>query len=181
MGSRSAPKITAIVPAERIQGHIYLMRNQKVMLSHDLAELYQVQTKQLTRAVRRNIERFPRDFMFQLSEKEARDLRRQLGTSSQHGGRRYRPYAFTEQGVAMLSAVLQSPRAIAVSIEIIRVFVHLRELLASHKSFQHRLDAMQRKYDHQFAVVFDALRELTAEKRQRRKPPIGFISESSLR
>src|SRR5205085_1753414 len=107
---------------------------------------------------------------------EARDLRRQLGTSSQHGGRRYRPYAFTEQGVAMLSAVLQSPRAIAVSIEIIRVFVYLRELLASHKNLQRKLDAMQGKYDHQFAIVFDALRELTAEKRQRRKPPIGFIS-----
>jgi len=173
MGTSASPS-PAIVPVERIERRIFMIRNQKVMLSHDLAEVYQVQTKQLTRAVRRNLERFPADFMFQLSQQESQNLRYQIGTSSEHGGRRYRPYAFTEQGVAML----QSARAVAVSIEIIRVFVHLRQLLASNGALRRKLAAMQRKYDHQFAVVFDALRELMADERKRRKPPIGFITEA---
>jgi hypothetical protein len=178
MGKSSAASKRALVPVERIEQRIYFIRNEKVMLGHDLAELYQVETKQLNRAVRRNIDRFPADFMFQLTAAEAGNLRSQSGTSSSHGGRRYRPLAFTEQGVAMLSAVLQSSRAVAVSIEIIRVFVGLRRLLASHADLRRKLDAMQSKYDHQFAVVFDALRDLMADdERQRRKPPIGFKSE----
>jgi hypothetical protein len=120
--------------------------------------------------------------MFELTVREASNLRRQFGTSSSHGGARYRPLAFTEQGVAMLSAVLQSPRAIAVSIEIVRVFVRLRQLLASHADLRRKLDAMQSKYDHQFAVVFDALRELMdGHERQRRKPPVGYDTEDKRR
>jgi len=180
MGSSFSVRTGAIVPVSRIERRIIFLRNQKVMLSHDLAELYQVETKQLTRAVRRNLERFPSDFKFQLTREESRNLRSQTGTSSGHGGRRYQPYAFTEQGVAMLSAVLQSPRAVAVSIEIIRVFVHLRELLASHADLRRKLEAMRRKYDHQFMVVFDALRELMADERGKRRPPIGYVTEGKV-
>src|SRR2546430_10032774 len=142
MGKSASRDRRAIVPVERIEQRIFVIRDQKVMLGHDLAELYEVPTKQLNRAVRRNLYRFPSDFMFQLTGKEAANLRCQAGTSSSHGGSRYRPLAFTEQGVAMLSAVLQSARAVAVSIEIVRVFVRLRQLLASHADLRRKLDAM---------------------------------------
>ena len=155
--------MTALVMAERAERKILLIRGERVMLDEDLAPLYGVETKLLTRAVRRNLDRFPPDFMFQLTAEEHAALRIQFGTSNAgRGGRRYRPYAFTEHGVAMLSAVLHSPRAIQVSIEIVRTFVRLRALLATHADLARKLAALERKYDAQFKVVFDAIRELMA-------------------
>ncbi len=122
----------SLIPVERIEQSILLIREHKVILDSDLASLYDVETKALVRAVKRNLDRFPADFMFQLSQEEFDDLRRHFGTSSAWGGRRYAPYAFTEQGVAMLSSVLRSPRAVAVNIEIMRAFVRLRQMLASN-------------------------------------------------
>jgi phage regulator Rha-like protein len=162
------------IPPERIERRILLIRGQKVMLDADLAELYEVETKQLNLAVRRNAERFPQDFMFQLSVQELDALRFQFETSKpRRGGRRYRPYAFTEQGVAMLSSVLRSPRAVQVNIAIMRAFVKLREILASHRDLARHLDEMESRYDAQFKAVFDAIRELMKppEKPRRR---IGF-------
>jgi len=150
----------ALIPAKRIEHSILIIRDHKVMLDADLAELYGVETRVLTQAVRRNIDRFPEDFMFQLSPEEFRILRSQSVTSSQWGGRRYPPYAFTEQGVAMLSSVLNSERAIQVNIEIIRAFVRLRRLLASHAALSRRLDELEKKYDARFRAVFDAIRQL---------------------
>jgi phage regulator Rha-like protein len=150
-----------LIPTERIERTILLIRSHKVILDVDLAELYGVQTKALNRAVKRNLERFPKDFMFQLTYQEVRTLRCQIGTSNiGRGGRRYYPYAFTEHGILMLSSVLQSQRAIQVNIEIMRAFVRLRELIASNKNLAKRLDALEKKYDSQFKVVFDAIREL---------------------
>jgi len=130
------------------------------MLDADLAELYGVPTKRLNEAVRRNAARFPEDFMFQLTADEAEILRSQFATSNGRGGRRYIPYAFTELGVAMLSSVLNSERAVLVNIAIVRAFVRLREMAASHKDVLLRLDEMEGKYDRQFKVVFDAIRAL---------------------
>jgi phage regulator Rha-like protein len=132
------------VPVETITRRIYLIRGQKVMLDSDLAELYQVLTKNLNKAVRRNTDRFPADFMFQLTQEEAESLRFQIGTSNEgRGGRRYLPYAFTEHGVAMLSSVLNSKRAVQMNILIIRAFVQLRELLASHKDLAQKIELME--------------------------------------
>jgi ORF6N domain len=132
-------------PVEFIERRIYLIRGHKVMLDSDLAELYQVPTKRLNEAVRRNSDRFPEDFMFQLSMTEADSLRSQFATSNEaRGGRRYLPYVFTEQGVAMLSSVLRSTRAIQVNIAIMRAFVKLRELLATHKDLAHKMEALER-------------------------------------
>jgi hypothetical protein len=142
-----------------------LIRNHKVMLDHDLAVLYEVPTKVLVQAVKRNIGRFPPDFMFQLTKEEFAALRSQSVTSNVktgRGGRRSAPYAFSEQGVAMLSSVLRSPRAIEVNIEIMRAFVHLRQMIASHAGLARNLEALERKYDAQFKVVFDAIRKLMA-------------------
>jgi hypothetical protein len=163
------------IPPERIEKSILFIRGEKVLLDADLAELYGVETKVLTRAVRRNLDRFPADFMFRLSGEEFQDLRRHFGTSSQWGGRRYPPYAFTEQGVAMLSSVLHSSRAVRVNVEIMRTFVRLRRMIASHVELSRKLAALEQKYDAQFRVVFDAIRELMeppepAVKRRR----IGF-------
>jgi hypothetical protein len=130
------------------------------MIDADLAALYGVETGQLVRQVKRNIERFPDDFAFQLTRKEFTDLKCQFGISSSWGGRRTPPWAFTEQGVAMLSSVLRSKRAAAVNIEIMRTFVRLREILAAHGELARRLDELEKKYDRQFAVVFDAIRQL---------------------
>ncbi len=152
----------SIVPVERIQDAILLIRGEKVMLDADLGALYGVETRVLIQAVKRNRERFPRDFMFQLSGQEFRALRSQTVTSSSWGGRRYRPYAFTEQGVAMLSSVVNSPLAILVNVEIMRAFVRLRRVLASHGDLRRRLAQLERKYDAQFKAVFDAIRELMA-------------------
>jgi len=162
-----------LIPAERIERAILLIRKQRVMLDQELASLYQVETGALVRAVKRNIARFPEDFMFQLTKDEFANLKCQTGISSRWGGRRSPPYAFTEQGVAMLSSVLRSPRAVLVNIEIVRAFVRLRRLLASHAELGRKLRALERKYDAQFRVVFDAIREImeAPEKDTRR---IGF-------
>jgi hypothetical protein len=166
------------IPAERIERRILLIRGQKVMLDADLAELYEVETKALNQSVRRNIERFPEDFMFRLTAEEAANLRSQIVTSSLWGGSRYRPLAFTEQGVAMLSSVLRSPRAVQVNIAIMRAFVKLREILASHRDLAHRLEEMEDRYDAQFRAVFDAIRELmTPPEKTRRR--IGFGARDS--
>ena len=148
------------VPMERVADRILSIRGHRVMLDADLAELYGVPTKRLNEAVRRNAARFPEDFMFQLTVDEAETLRSQLATSNGRGGRRYIPYGFTELGVAMLSSVLNSERAVQVNIAIMRAFVRLRELAASHKDVLRRLDEMEGKYDRQFKVVFDAIRAL---------------------
>jgi hypothetical protein len=150
---------TSFLPAERIEKCIYIIRGEKVLLSPDLARLYDVETKVLNQAVRRNLARFPEDFMFQLTAEEMAILRSQIVTSS-WGGHRYRPYAFTEQGVAMLSSVLNSERAVQVNIEIMRAFVRLREFLTTHADLKGKLDSLEKKYDQQFKAVFDAIREL---------------------
>jgi hypothetical protein len=169
---------THLTPSEKIEKAIYLIRGEKVMLDHDLALLYGVETKVLNRAVKRNLQRFPLDFMFQLTPEEADVLRCQIGTSKKgRGGRRYLPYVFTEQGVAMLSTVLNSERAILVNIEIMRAFVKLRQILASNGELSLRLDELESKYDKQFRVVFDAIRQLTATPIRDRKE-IGFRSRS---
>ncbi len=151
----------SLVPMEVIEKRILLIRGRKVMLDADLAELYGVPTKRLNEQVKRNLNRFPLDFMFQLNEEEAEVLRSHFATSKdKRGGRRFLPYVFTEQGVAMLSSVLNSDRAIEVNILIMRAFVKLREMIASHKDLARRLDDLEKKYDTQFKVVFEAIREL---------------------
>lgn len=152
----------SLVPVAAIERTILILRGHNVILDADLAALYRVETKVLVRAVKRNPERFPDDFMFQLSRKEFENLRRHVGTSRSWGGRRYRPYAFTEQGVAMLSSLLRSPRAVRVNIEIMRAFVKLRRLLETHADLAQKLDQLEKKYDAQFRVVFEAIRELMA-------------------
>jgi len=171
-------KDQSLIPVERIERSILLIRGQKVMLSTDLAELYQVAPRALVQAVKRNIARFPKDFMFQLTEEEFSNLKSQIVISSWGGLRRARPYAFTEQGVAMLSSVLRSKRAIQVNIEIMRAFVRLRRMLASNKELARRLDALEKKYDAQFKVVFDAIRELMKPP-ESKKRPIGFLVEEA--
>ncbi len=166
--------IQTSIPEERIEAKIYLIRGKKVMLDRDLALLYGVTTKVLNQAVKRNIERFPDDFMFNLSLNEAPNLKSQIVTSnSGHGGRRKPTFAFTELGVAMLSSVLKSPRAIAVNIQIMRTFAKLRDILANHESLRLKLEDMEKRYDEQFRSVFDALRRLIAEDEEP-KPEIGF-------
>jgi hypothetical protein len=165
-----------IIPIERIQNSIYLIRRQKVMLDQDLAALYGVETKALIQAVKRNIERFPSDFMYQLTDKEFAILRSQIVTSN-WGGRRYNPYAFTEQGVAMLSSVLRSKRAVAVNIAIMRTFVKLREILGSNELLRHKIESMERKYDEQFNAVFEVLGRMLEEP-QKPKTQIGYHTEA---
>jgi hypothetical protein len=163
-----------LIPKEHIENAIFFVHGQKVMLDEDLAKLYGVENKKLLQAVKRNIKRFPEDFMFQLSQKEWEILRSQFVTSSEkHGGRRYAPYVFTEQGVAMLSSVLRSERAVAVNVEIIRAFVRLRRVLGTHKALADKLTKLEEKYDTQFKTVFDAIRNLMAPPNPKR-PPIGF-------
>lgn len=168
----------AIVSREAIEQKIYLIRGQKVMLDSDLALLYGVETFNLNKAVKRNIDRFPPDFMFQITKDEMEVLIFQPGISkaSGRGGRRYLPYAFTEQGVAMLSTVLKSERAVQVNIAIMRAFVKLREIVASNKDLAKRLDELEKKYDAQFRVVFDAIRELMTPADEDKKK-IGFLAK----
>jgi len=147
-----------------------------VLLDADLAELYGVETKTLNRAVKRHRDRFPPDFMFQLTGEEAGKLRYQIGTSS-WGGRRYLPQAFTEQGVAMLSSVLHSKRAVMVNVEIMRAFVRIRRILATHADLARKLAALEKRYDAQFKAVFDAIRELMAPPEPPKKRRIGFLSD----
>jgi len=160
-----------------IESRIFVLRGHKVMLSFDLATLYGVEPKALVQAVKRNFDRFPSDFMFQLNETEFRDLKSQIVTSSWGGIRRARPYAFTEQGVAMLSSVLRSKRAVHANIAIMRAFVRLREMLAGNQELAHKLDQLEKKYDAQFKVVFDAIRNLMTPRPAPRKQ-IGFRGET---
>jgi len=180
--------MNSLVPSERVEKRIFLLRGHKVMLNTDLAEPYEVEPRVLVQAVKRNIERFPGDFMFQLTWEEVSILRSQsviLKEPASSSSRsqsvilkrgqniKYAPYAFTEQGVAMLSSVLRSKRAVQVNIEIMRAFVRLREMAASHKDLARRLDALEKKYDTQFKAVFDAIRKLMAPP-QRQVKQIGF-------
>jgi hypothetical protein len=165
----------AIIPAGRIAQSIHLLRSQKVMLDGDLAALYEVPTGHLNRAVKRNLSRFPTDFMFRINRSEARILKCQFGISSWGGRRRY-PYAFTEQGAAMLSSVLNSPRAVKVNTAIMRAFVKLRETLESHRELAHKFGELQRrvgKHDEEIAAIIDAIRQLMAPP-QRPRREIGF-------
>ena len=159
--------------SEQIERAIYLIRDEKVILDQDLAALYEVETKALVQAVKRNRNRFRPDFMFQLSEDEFADLKSQIVTSS-WGGRRSRPFAFTEQGVAMLSGVLRSERAVTVNIEIMRAFVRLRRLLLTHEALAKKLASSERKYDEQFKVIFDAIRTIMAPEAPSKHRRIGF-------
>lgn len=170
---------TSALPAEHIAARILLIRGHKVLLDADLATLYGVPTKALVQAVKRNQERFPQDFMIQLSDEEFASLRSQSVTSKTgRGGRRYAPYAFTEQGVAMLSSVLSSPQAVAVNIEIMRAFVRLREVLSSNTALAAKLHELERKlkgHDQAIAGILDAIRQLMAPSTQTKKRPIGFV------
>lgn len=174
-----APPLTletrSLVSVERIEQAILVIRGVKVMLDATLAELYQVETRALVQAVQRNLDRFPDDFMFQLSKAEFESLRSQSVMSNPgRGGRRSPPYAFTEQGVAMLSSVLRSSRAVQVNIEIMRAFVRLRGILASHADLARKLDALEKTYDARFKVVFEAIRGLMAPPSPPKRNPVGF-------
>jgi hypothetical protein len=164
---------SAIIPLDRIEKRILILRSQRVMLSTDLAKLYGVAPRVFVQAVKRNIDRFPEDFMFQLTKQELKNLKSQFVTSSWGGIRRAMPYAFTEQGVAMLSSVLRSRRAVMVIIGILRAFVKLREILTSHRELARKLAEMENRYDAQFKVVFIAMRRLM-EPAKRPRRQIGF-------
>ena len=159
----------AIIPAEQIESIILLIRGQKVILDRDLAQLYGVTTGNLNKAVKRNLDRFPNDFMFPLTKEEYESLRFQFGIFKKGQHSKYLPYAFTEQGVAMLSSVLRSKQAVHVNIEIMRAFVRLRQMLSAHKDLERKLAALENKYDEQFRVVFDAIRALMASPEKPRK------------
>jgi hypothetical protein len=164
----------SIIPSAFISQKIFFVRGTRVMLDADLARLYGVETKNLNKAVKRNASRFPFDFMFQLSSKEMQILRFQMGTSKRvQGGRRYAPYAFTEQGIAMLSSVLRSSRAVQVNVAIMRTFVRLREMLTTHEELRRKIDAMEKRYDARFQAVFEAIRQML-ETPIPAKKPIGF-------
>jgi hypothetical protein len=174
------PIINIAIPDEIVMNKIYVIRNLKVMIDRDLAELYGVETKQLKRAVKRNISRFPDDFMFELTDTELSNLRCQIGTSS-WGGLRYFPMAFTEQGVAMLSSVLSSELAISVNIQIIRIFTKLRELLSTHKEILQKLEGIEKKdieQDEKIILIFEYLRQLESAKQEdaeyKNRHRIGF-------
>ena len=167
----------ALIRVERIERLIYLIRGQKVMLDSDLAELYGVETKTLNRAVGRNADRFPSDFVFQLTRQEVTNLRCQIGTSSsEYGGRRYHPYVFTEHGAIMAAMVLNSPRAVEMSVQVVRAFVRLREMLASNRELAQKLAELERKLEgHDAAIrnLFEAIRQLLNSPESPRKQ-IGF-------
>jgi hypothetical protein len=179
-----------IASVEQIESQIFLIRGQKVMLDADLAELYGVETKRFNEQVRRNSERFPEDFMFQLTAEEFANLRCQSGTSSLRsqiatsnnpvgnpagrGGRRHLPYAFTEHGAIMAASVLNSPRAVEASVQVVRAFVQLRQMLASNAELSGKLAALEKKYDIKFRAVFEAIRELMTPSDPKKKRPIGF-------
>lgn len=170
-------KDKSLIPVERIERSILLIRGQKVILDRDLAQLYGVETRVLNQAVRRNIDRFPKDFMFPLTRDEIMRISQFVTSSVQPGVKTLKfsksVMAFTEHGVAMLSSVLNSPRAVQVNIEIMRAFVRLRRMLASHAELARKLDALEKKYDAQFKVVFDAIRQLMTPPAPKRRP-IGF-------
>jgi len=164
----------SLVPMEHIERAIIVVRGEKVMLDSELAEIYGVETKVLNQAVKRNVSRFPVDFMFQLTPEETESLRSQIVTSNEgRGGRRYLPYAFTEHGALMLANVLNSARAAQTSVMVVRAFVKLRQMLASNAELARKLAAMEKKYDAQFKVVFDAIRQLMSPP-AKPKREIGF-------
>jgi len=165
--------MTTTISVEVIATKILLIRGKRVMLDRDLAKLYEVDTSQLTRQVRRNIDRFPEDFMFQLTKEEFENLICQFGTSS-WGGTRKLPYAFTEQGVAMLSGVLHSKRAVQVNIQIMRAFIQLKRMLLTNADLRRKIEEIEKKYDKQFAIVFQAIKQLLEPPPIKQKPPIGF-------
>ncbi|HTD66745.1 MAG TPA: ORF6N domain-containing protein [Candidatus Limnocylindria bacterium] len=162
----------SLVPVERIERAILMVRGEKVMLDRDLAAIYGVETKALNQAAKRNSSRFPYDFMFQLTKEELANLKSQFVTSS-WGGVRKLPYAFTEHGALMLANVLNSERAAQTSVMVVRAFVRLRQLLSSNAELARKLEAMEKKYDAQFKVVFDAIRQLMSPAETKRKE-IGF-------
>jgi len=166
-----------LIPVETIESKIFLIRGRKVMLDSDLSVLYGVETRALNQAVRRNIERFPGEFMFQLTKTEAKSLRSQIVTlkKGKRSHYKYMPYAFTEPGVAMLSSVLNSNRAIQVNIQIIKTFIKLREIALTHVALKRKIEAMERNYDRQFKAVFEAIRKLL-EPPPARKRKIGFLA-----
>jgi hypothetical protein len=194
--SKQKSKEIILIPDERIIGKIYYLRGRKVMFDSDLAELYGVKTKVLNQAVKRNMKRFPNDFMFQLSKQEAdvflrfqigilegKNLKSQIVTSSSRSqivtlkrgqNIKYFPYVFTEQGVAMLSSILNSDRAIHVNIQIMRTFTKLREMLSTHKELREKIEKMERKYDGQFKVVFDVIKRLLKTDPKEKIKEIGF-------
>ena len=171
----------SIVPLEVIEQKILLIGGRKFMLDSDLAALYGVTIKRLNEQVRRNLKRFPQDFMYQLSAEEYESLRSHFATLKIGRGthRKYLPYVFTEQGIAMLSSVLNSDRAIEVNIQIMRTFVKLREMMSSHKDLARKLSELEKKYDGQFQIVFEAIRQLI-EQPEKPKRKIGYISESKV-
>ena len=166
-------KTHALIKTESISPFIFIIRGEKIMLDFHLSQLYRVETKVLKQSVKRNIKRFPKDFMFPLSKAEFSSLRSQIVTSNGRGGTRYLPMAFTEQGVAMLSGILNSERAINVNIAIMRTFVEMRKWLESHKDLAKKIAGMEKKYDGNFAMVFEAIRQLIQQKNEPRNP-IGF-------
>ena len=164
---------TKLIPQEVIQNKIFLLRGSKVMFDKDLAQLYGVDTSQLTRQVRRNIDRFPPDFLLTITKQEIAILKCQFGISS-WGGTRKPPFAFTEHGILMLSSVLNSKRAIQVNIQIMRTFSQLREMLAGNKDLRKKIEEMEKRYDHQFQIVFKAIKELLEPPAPKPKGAIGF-------
>jgi hypothetical protein len=175
------PRDAAIIHSQRIESVILLIGGQRVIIDADLASLYGVSTKALNQAVRRNPGRFPHDFMFQLTERQKTEVVTNCDHLHQLRFSRTRPYAFTEQGVAMLSSVLNSDRAVQVNVQIMRTFVRLRQMLATHTDLARKLAELEKKYDKQFAVVFDAIRELMTQPEPPAKPPIGFVTEERAR
>jgi len=165
--------MSKLVPVEAIATKILLMRGKRVMLDKDLAGLYEVETRQLTRQVRRNLDRFPEDFMFQLTKEEFKNLMCHFGTSNR-GGTRKLPYVFTEQGVAMLSGILRSKRAVQTNIQIMRAFVQLKRMLLTNAGLRRKIEEMEKKYDKQFLVVFDAIKKLLEQPKHEEKRIIGF-------
>jgi hypothetical protein len=168
-----------LITVEDIEKRIYFIRGVKVMIDRDLAELYEVVTKRLKEQVRRNIDRFPADFMFELSYQEVMNLRSQIATSS-WGGTRYVPMAFTEQGVAMLSSVLRSKRAIQVNVQIMRAFVKLRHMILDHDDLKRELDELRKQTDERFQIVFTVLDKLVTEDEETKRK-IGFIEAKGVK
>jgi hypothetical protein len=167
--------MTDIVPIERIVQKIYIIKGRKIIIDSELANLYDVKTHVLNQAVKRNRERFPKDFMFQLSKKEYASLISQFVISKKgRGGRRKLPFVFTEHGVAMLSSVLNSKKAIEINIMIIRAFIKIRELLGTHKKLAMKIAQLETKYDEQFVIVFNALKHLMKEPEKKNIGHIGF-------
>jgi len=169
-------KTKAVIPVETVVSKIINLRGERALLDRDLAKMYGVETRVLKQAVRRNIDRFPDDFMFELTKKEQDSLRSQFVTLKRGQHSKYPPFAFTEQGVAMLSSVLNSDRAIRVNIAIMRTFTHLRKMLVTHKDLKRKIEAMEKKYDEQFRIVFEAITQLIEED-EKPKKKIGYIKE----